>query len=316
MIFTAAFFGAHSATGHSNFGFAPAAVEREQFRKTAIEILNASVLENAREFTGSLDPALLAPARRPAPQPAAPAPLSTPPPGTPDVLVRFGHLVEQPGADAYLAARSAFIARGGFDPESYVLDELQTLIDKGSYPEARARIGELMPSHLLSPLIHVCAFSVAKRLGDEKGTAWEAKIADAILEGIAATGDGTETRPFIVTQRGDAKDVVLIHMNKARQLKGKSPLAVRSRRNVPRDGKRLEVLTCDDEHGEKAELFFDMTESYTGIARPAPVAETRPEPVSAPAPVPSEPAPGEGFPVWIVGAAVVLVAVVIWLVLR
>jgi tetratricopeptide (TPR) repeat protein len=69
------------------------------------------------------------------------------------------------------------------------------------------------PNLLLSPLAHRLAAEAARRLGDEKSAATEMLFADRCEEGIRATGDGSESRPYRIARLSDESDLLKATFN-------------------------------------------------------------------------------------------------------
>ena len=79
----------------------------------------------------------------------------------------------------------------------------------------------------------------------------EMMIGDACIEGILATGDGSEGNPYIVIRTSDEHDVIE-HLEK--QLKQQSLM--------PKDDKHFDRIECTD--GSK--YWFDITDAYNHMA--------------------------------------------------
>jgi len=97
---------------------------------------------------------------------------------------------------------------------------------------------------MLSPRAHQMPGFLNHKLGDEKAAQMEGMIGRACIEGLLATGDGTEQRPYIVLRTSDEHDVIE-HFE--RELKQQSL--------TNSDDKHIDLVECTD--GSK--YWFDRT---------------------------------------------------------
>jgi hypothetical protein len=139
-----------------------------------------------------------------------------------------------------------------YDPQSTALLEFADLVATGSRDEVRAAIPALMATHILSPRAHFLMAASARAAGDEAGAGREVTMAQAFLHGIAGTGEGTATAPYLCVHVSDEYDLA--------EARGQS---VTSARQESRDGRVHDVLVC----GDGTELWFDVTESIAVAAQ-------------------------------------------------
>ncbi len=126
----------------------------------------------------------------------------------PNMLKAFAALVERPTAANLQAVRGLLSADQAYDPYSDDLTQLNTLFHEGQDREVIALAVKSQPNLLLSPRAHRLAAQAAERIGDKDLAAKERALADRCADGIAATGDGSELRPFLVARVSDEADLL------------------------------------------------------------------------------------------------------------
>jgi hypothetical protein len=164
----------------------------------------------------------------------------------------FSDFLDRPGGATYLPMRRAIMASAEYDPQSLALLDFGELVATGSRDEVRAAIPALMATHILSPRAHFLMAASARAAGDDAGAGREVALAQACLHGIAGSGDGTATAPYLCIHVSDEYDLV--------EARGQS---VASARQESRDGRLHDVLVC----GDGNELWFDVTESIAVAAQ-------------------------------------------------
>lgn len=122
-----------------------------------------------------------------------------------DILQAF---LERPSARAYRAVRQALLDQPDFQADVKALAEVARLCNRQAFAAAAERIQRMMPGWLLSPRVHGYAAWIAEELGDDEDVELERFLLSACLQGLLATGDGSQSRPFLVTYVSDQYDVL------------------------------------------------------------------------------------------------------------
>ncbi len=171
----------------------------------------------------------------------------------------FIRFVEQPTAESYLAARDAMLL---VEPESLSaadLVELSRLLSGGEF-QALLDVAESLPATAaLSPRVHFFAAEAAVALSDLERAELERFLFVVCLQGILATGDGSEQRPYAICHASDENDVLEALEKQAER-----------QTLVEVDGAACDVVECDDE----SQVWFDVT-TVTGIPMRRRQAKTR-----------------------------------------
>lgn len=166
-----------------------------------------------------------------------------------DLLSDF---LNRPGGSTYLPLRRVVMASAEYDPQSTALVDFADLVATGRRDEVRAAVPGLMATHILSPRAHFLMAASARAAGDEAGAGREVAMAQALLHGIAGTGEGTAGAPYRCVHVSDEYDLA--------EARG---LTVRTARQVVTDGRSHDVLTC----GDGTEIWFDVTETIAAMAQ-------------------------------------------------
>ncbi len=95
-----------------------------------------------------------------------------------------------------------------YDPYSDDLTQLKKLFHAGKDREVIALAVKSQPNLLLSPRAHRLAAEAATRIGDKTLADAEMVCADRCTDGILATGDGSELRPFLIARLSDEADLL------------------------------------------------------------------------------------------------------------
>jgi tetratricopeptide (TPR) repeat protein len=120
----------------------------------------------------------------------------------------FSAFIEKPTAVNLQKVRGLLVADHAYDPYSDDLTQLKNLLHAGKNGEVLALLAKSLPNLLLSPQAHGLAAEAARRSGDENRAAQETAFAVRCTEGILATGDGSEARPFLAARLSDEADLL------------------------------------------------------------------------------------------------------------
>ena len=160
--------------------------------------------------------------------------------------------IQSPNKETYVALREKVIASDDFDPYSREIETAGELFDQQKINEAGDILREAMPNLILSAFAHQFLGLIFHKLGDEEGADMEIIIGDACIEGILATGDGSESAPYLILRTTDEGDI-LKHFGKEGRL----------RSLVQKDGKYFDVLQCTDD----SEYWFDVTDAHRWLSK-------------------------------------------------
>ncbi len=127
---------------------------------------------------------------------------------TPNMAAAFSAFIEKPTAANLQKVRALLVADHDYDPYSDDLTQLKNLLHVGKTPEVLALLAKSLPNLLLSPQAHGLAAEAARRSGDESRATQEMAFASRCIEGILATGDGSESRPFLAARLSDEADLL------------------------------------------------------------------------------------------------------------
>lgn len=157
----------------------------------------------------------------------------------------FAALLRQPTARRYKQLRSQLLVEGLPSDFSLRLAQVERLAEQGEIVEARSRTTELSAAGLLSLRWHRLGGELAIEQGDRGRAELHRFTYDALIEAIAATGDGTRRRPVLITYPSDAAEFL-----------NSRGLEVLSQSLVEENARRYDVLLC---RGER-EFWFDVTD--------------------------------------------------------
>jgi len=153
--------------------------------------------------------------------------------------------VEQPSKATFLAARDAVLRESPRPLLAAQIAELERLLEQEDYHSLISQLDALPPSKVLSPRIHFLAGEAADALGDWEETELERCLFVITLQGLLATGDGTQANPYIVCHASDEYDILDALNREA------------SRQAIVEDGGRTyDVLRCSDGR----EMWFDASQ--------------------------------------------------------
>jgi len=159
----------------------------------------------------------------------------------------FLKLIESPTQENYLRIRQMILDDETYQPYSQDLSDIGDLVEKGEYQKAQDTLAAGMPNLLLSPRAHIFLSIIARESGSEDGSKMEGHVACACADGIMATGDGSEEKPYIVVRTSDEYDL-LEYLD----------LEMQGQRLTHKDAKHYDVLTPKD----GKEVWFDITAAY------------------------------------------------------
>jgi hypothetical protein len=153
--------------------------------------------------------------------------------------------VEQPCKATFLAARDAVLRYSPLPLVSAEMADLDLLLEHEEHQVLLDRLDTLPPSKVLSPRIHFLAAEAAEALGNAADVELERSLFVLTLQGLLATGDGTQGNPYVVCHPSDEYDVLAALGHEA---------AGQSLRELK--GRLCDVLMCSNGR----EVWFDVTD--------------------------------------------------------
>jgi hypothetical protein len=126
-------------------------------------------------------------------------------PGLADLLRAYA---AAPGPATLEPLRRVAREAPGFRPDLTPARTLAPLLEQRDWTGALAAARALMPGALLSPAVHLVLAEVHEQLGDHRSAQREARLAQAAVDGILSTGDGTAEAPWSVVRLSDEYDVL------------------------------------------------------------------------------------------------------------
>lgn len=121
-------------------------------------------------------------------------------------MIAFRNLIENPSAETYHEIRKEITSLPGYDPYSDDIDTLNALLDAEKFQEALEYNNE---NTMLSARCHLMKSFALKQLGNENDAQSENIIAHQIMEGMAASGDGTLEKPYVIIRISDERDLMM-----------------------------------------------------------------------------------------------------------
>jgi hypothetical protein len=146
----------------------------------------------------------------------------------------FMQFVQQPNAETYRKLHALVTSQPSYDPYGNELNQVEEFLSRQDYAEAKKRLSDMMVTWLISPTVHMLAGFVAAKLGDTP----------ACMQGILATGDGTDNKPYLVSRVRDEYEVI--------RFLGKTSAAQAA---VSHGNLFLDSHTCSD----GSSIHFDVT---------------------------------------------------------
>src|SRR5262249_9427716 len=120
----------------------------------------------------------------------------------------FFAFIKSPTAETFRAVRDAVVGNEKYDGDSRDLDKMRTAYDQKRYPDVRAAFVAAQPNLLLSPEAHFLLSLSSKAEGDSDGSEMEKYVCFRCIDGILATGTGTQEKPYLVLRTSDEYDVM------------------------------------------------------------------------------------------------------------
>ncbi|WP_203338075.1 DUF4919 domain-containing protein [Nocardioides limicola] len=143
--------------------------------------------------------------------------------------------------------RSAVRASPNFQRDLVPAKVVAPLLEAGAYPELIETLQRLMPGAFFSPAVHAALAEAHRRTGDDNAAQREAGLAQAALQSILSSGDGSAESPWSVLRLSDEYDVL--------QALGRQPTG---QRLIDVGGRRVDRHDCTD----GTSYHFDVTELW------------------------------------------------------
>lgn len=159
----------------------------------------------------------------------------------------FVRMIQTPTQENYLRVREMVLDHETYQPYSQDLSDIGDLMEKGEFQKAQDGLAAAMPNLLLSPRAHIFLSIIARETGSEDAAKMEGHVACACAEGIMATGDGSEEKPYLVVRTSDEYDLVEY-----------LDTEMTGQRLTHKNDRHFDVLTTKDGR----ELWFDITVAY------------------------------------------------------
>lgn len=168
----------------------------------------------------------------------------------------------QPNADRYRAALAALVSAAGNTAPSLLA--LEQAHHERRFETVRSLARQWGRFFALSPRFHRLAAIAAFELGDREDAELERFTADACLEGILQSGDGSDARPFLISDRADAQEVL-------------AKLGFKSVRQslIDNDGTLCDVFEVRTSAKSTREIWFSTAGQSTPAQKPQKTAKTR-----------------------------------------
>jgi len=165
----------------------------------------------------------------------------------------FIAFVKNPTPDTFHAVRNAVLQDEKYDGYSNDLDQMRAAFGEKRYADVRAAFGESQPNLLLSPEAHFLLSLAARELGDTEGSEFEKYVSFRCIDGILATGNGTQEKPYLVLRTSDEYDVLGVM---GKQFQGQALVH-------NDDGKSFDKMSLAD----GTEVWFNITDLFDSMAR-------------------------------------------------
>lgn len=161
--------------------------------------------------------------------------------------------LQEQSPESFLQLRDAVAASSSYAPysDSYV-ETAHSLLKQEKFEEAIDYLMSMMLNWFLNPGIHKLVSFASHKLSKSDDAQFEYTLAMLFLKGILSTGDGSETRPYLVLHIRDEYDV-LEHL-------GKEPV----RQSLVNKGNRhYDRQDCKD----GSQIWFDVTTPHGYLER-------------------------------------------------
>ncbi len=169
------------------------------------------------------------------------------------IIIQLEHFFEKQSPENFINLREAVAASPDYAPyASNYMDKVYALLEQEQFEEAKNHLMTVMANWILNPGIHTLASFVFQKLGRDNDARFEYGVSQLFLEGILSTGDGSETRPYLVLHTADEYDV-LAHFDRKSQ---KQAL-------VEKEGRHYDRQECQD----GSQIWFDITIPYEHLRR-------------------------------------------------
>lgn len=159
----------------------------------------------------------------------------------------FLQFLQDPTQERYLALREQVVAAETYRPYTEGLLTLAKLHEEERHEELLQAAEVVVPNFLLTPSLHYYLGRAHAALGNGDAENLERHIFAACRDALLATGDGTPTKPYLVTQLDDEREIM--------GFIGRT--AVQQALVKHEDGRFFDVWT-DEKDAE--ETWFDITE--------------------------------------------------------
>jgi hypothetical protein len=165
----------------------------------------------------------------------------------------FVTFLTTPSIDTFRAIRDQIAKHPRYDGYSQDLRDMETAYQEKRFADVKNTFAQAQPNLLLSPAAHLLLGLVLRDEGNAKGSELERFICFRCVDGIQLTGDGTQTRPYLVLRTSDEYDLL--------SALGKQ---LASQHLVQGDnGRSCDQMVCAD----GSEVWFDITDMMNAMAR-------------------------------------------------
>ena len=146
--------------------------------------------------------------------------------------------------DTYLHLRGAVADHAAYHPDDGAMERVADLMSRKDHQGAITAVRGMMPNWLTNPGAHQALAYALHKEGDVRTARRETFVAEALMDGLLGTGDGTRAHPWKVLRTEDEYDI-LLHLE--RQPTSHALLEV--------DGRGVDVVTCTGD----VTLHFDVS---------------------------------------------------------
>ncbi len=164
----------------------------------------------------------------------------------------FEAFLKSPNRQRYLQLFALVTTADDYDPYSDELTSAVELLEANKNEAARTVLGKAMPNLLLCPRAHLYLSHIARASGDEEQANFETYVAAACVEGILATGNGSQQQPYRVVRTSDEYDVVQ-YLDKTFE----------EQALIEEADQQFDRIRCTD----GTEFWFDITTPYKRLSQ-------------------------------------------------
>lgn len=165
---------------------------------------------------------------------------------------QFRSFLQSPNRETYLALRNKIISSESYQPYSDEFEIASELYGEQKLQQARDTLQKSMANLLLSARAHQLLGFLHSKTSDVQAAQAELMIANACVEGILATGNGSVDSPYIVVRTSDEHDVI-DHLGKELESQSLSHI----------NNKHLDLIRCKD----GTEYWFDITDAFEQLKK-------------------------------------------------